>query len=519
VYHIHEQMTRAVKAKEAVADQASAIASCELESASAEKFAPDQTWPARVGALISQVRTGEFSFLASRPAPPAIAGAGKTPRERHHRILWTGLANSGAQVSAMLVGLISLPLTYSYLGQERYGLWIALNAWIQTLAFTDLGIGNGLINGLAESDGLDDREAARRYLSSSFFLLSLIAIVLGALFAVVFRFINWGSFFNVAGQTARDETALTVFLMVMFFLAELPLGIAGRVHLAYQEGYLASIWAIGASLAGLAALLVAVMVKAPLPGLVVALSGSRVLVKAINLVYLFVKRHPSLRPRLACVSAASAKSVLKLGVFYSITNLGFLLEYQVPYIVGPHAIGLEPLAKFGVVHQVCKLAASFPLMFISALWPAYTEAFASGDLNWVRRTLRRSYVLVLVTVVPLVAGLTLFGPFVVRNFLAKDLKTDRTIFLVLGIWAVTRMWREVNTTFLNGATRLIGQASYGTASAILQLSLAFLAGRAWGPLGLACGWIVGFLAISGWLLPLETQMRLKRLGARNRLTA
>jgi O-antigen/teichoic acid export membrane protein len=45
--------------------------------------------------------------------------------------------------------VISVPLTLTYLGSERYGMWMAISSIVALLAFADFGLGNGLVNAIA----------------------------------------------------------------------------------------------------------------------------------------------------------------------------------------------------------------------------------------------------------------------------------------------------------------------------------------------------------------------------------
>lgn len=93
-------------------------------------------------------------------------------KERHQRIALAALTSMATKGVALLTMLISVPLTVSYLGAERYGLWMTISLVIAILVFADLGLGNGLLNAVSEANGRDDREAAREYMSSAFFMLS-----------------------------------------------------------------------------------------------------------------------------------------------------------------------------------------------------------------------------------------------------------------------------------------------------------------------------------------------------------
>ena len=68
----------------------------------------------------------------------------------------------------ILISLILVPMTLSYLNPYEYGIWLTLSstlAWIYTF---DIGLGNGLRNKLTEALALNDLKLARIYVSTSF---------------------------------------------------------------------------------------------------------------------------------------------------------------------------------------------------------------------------------------------------------------------------------------------------------------------------------------------------------------
>jgi Polysaccharide biosynthesis protein len=127
-------------------------------------------------------------------------------RERTHRrgkhikfTIFTGLM---ARASSMLVTIISVPLALSYLGNERFGLWMTATSVVSMLAFADFGIGNGLLSAVAEASGRDDLEAIRRYISSGFAILIAIAVCMLLLFfSTAYPLVDWAHVFNVHTST------------------------------------------------------------------------------------------------------------------------------------------------------------------------------------------------------------------------------------------------------------------------------------------------------------------------------
>src|ERR1700722_3544893 len=106
--------------------------------------------------------------------------------ERYRRVVLTTLSACLAKVIVALTLLVSVPLTLSYLGPDCFGLWMTVGSIIAILNFSVFGICNGMVNAVSEANGKDDRELARRYVSSAFFMLSGVSLLLLIIFAVVY---------------------------------------------------------------------------------------------------------------------------------------------------------------------------------------------------------------------------------------------------------------------------------------------------------------------------------------------
>ena len=81
-----------------------------------------------------------------------------------------------AKGMSMAANLVTIPLTLRYLGPEQYGIWATISSCFLLLTSADLGIGNGLINQIADADGRNDKPAIARLVAAGFFLLSGVAL-------------------------------------------------------------------------------------------------------------------------------------------------------------------------------------------------------------------------------------------------------------------------------------------------------------------------------------------------------
>ncbi len=219
-------------------------------------------------------------------------------QERYRRLALTAVSSTGAKLVTVATMLISIPLTLNYLGSERYGLWMTISSIIAMMGFADLGMGLGLMNAVSEAHGQEDPLAAERYVSSGFFMLAAVALVLLAGFALAYPAISWPRVFNVHSQQAIREAGPAIAVFIGCFAANLPLGVVRNVQHGYQEGFINNLWESAGKLLGLLGLLLVIYLQAGLVWLVLALTGAPAVALLLNNLELFGYRRPWLRPRL-----------------------------------------------------------------------------------------------------------------------------------------------------------------------------------------------------------------------------
>src|SRR5204863_379001 len=125
----------------------------------------------------------------------------------------------------------------------------------------------------SEADGRDDRPAIAQYISSAFVVMAAVAAILLVLFALAYPFIDWAGLLHVGSTSSAREVGATLAVTFALFALGIPLGLAQRAQLAYQEGFAVSLWQAVGTVAGLVGLIVAIRFSAGMTGVALALSG------------------------------------------------------------------------------------------------------------------------------------------------------------------------------------------------------------------------------------------------------
>jgi O-antigen/teichoic acid export membrane protein len=371
-------------------------------------------------------------------------------KERYRRAFLTITASGLSRAVSISVGLISVPLTLKYLGTERYGLWMTISSVIAILGFSDLGINNGLINGISRAYGKDDRELARQYVSSAFFLLTTIAIAIGIVFAAVYRWIPWGSLFRVQSTQALVEAGPAVAIFIGCFLLNIPVGIANRVQAGYQDGFSANLWSSLGSVLCLISLLLVIHFRGSLPYLVLAMAGAPVLALLLNGAVLFAIQRPWLLPSWSCVTTGASKDLWRLGVLFFTLQLAVAISFSSDNLVLARILGPTAVAQYAIPCKLFGLVSTMTSFVVSPLWPAYGEALARQDHLWIRKALFRSLTFAAGGSISLGTVLVTFGGRIIHAWVGSTIHADPLLMRGLGIWSVVMAVSMAVAVFYNG---------------------------------------------------------------------
>jgi O-antigen/teichoic acid export membrane protein len=347
--------------------------------------------------------------------------------------------------------------------------------------------------------------------STAFFALLGLALVLAAVFAAVYPFVPWEGIFNVSGQAAKGVGAAAAAFAVGVFLA-LPLGVVQRAEIGMQEMFIASAWQAMGRLVGLAGVIVAVAVGASLPYLVLALAVSPALALAGNGVDLFFRRRRWLRPSPKRIDRDVAGALLRIGSFFFVLQIAIAVAYESDALVLTQVLGPAAVTTYSVTMRVFLVVPALANFVLAPLWPAYGEAISRGDIHWVRQTLRRAVRGGLFLTIAFAAVLALVARPLINAW--AGVEPPYLLIAAAGIWVIVMTLGAIVAAFLNGARVIRAQIVAAVTMMIANLGLSILFTHWLGVSGVIWGSIAAEGAAVVVLLALVVPSVLSRLESR-----
>jgi len=433
-------------------------------------------------------------------------------RARRSRGILHGTVSAiGKSGLAFIVAIVSVPLTVRYLGGERYGVWVTISSFLAFLSFTDFGLANSLTNALGKAQAADARDAGRRYVSTAFIVLSLIALftlVAGSLLAP--RLATF-LFPNIQSSLARDEIVPAILISLSIFALNFPLLITNRVLAAHQENALANLWNMAGSLANLVAILAVISFRGGLPWLVLGCSGLGLLTNVTSALWLFGFRKSWLRPRFSDIDLSFAKNLLSDGWKFFLIGVGWMINSQTDNLVIAHFLGANQVTPYSVTFRLFAIATMLQTLAYPSLWPAYTNAFARKDFAWIRRTFRSSFMFSFFVTLAILAVLVIFGRDIIRLWAGPSAVPSFSVIVWMALWNLMLSNLYMASCLLNATGHLRGMTIYGSVTAVLNLLLSIWFVRIYGVAGVIAGTVIAFLIANYIPTFLEVRNVLKRL--------
>ena len=420
--------------------------------------------------------------------------------ERHRRIALSAAASALSKVLGMVTALVSIPLALGYLGAERFGIWSTLSSLMVALQFADLGIGNGLINRVAEAHGRGDREAIRRYLSSGLLALLVVAGLVGLLIPAAVFWVPWPQLLRLQDAVAIAEVGTAVAAFAACLALAIPLGVVQRVQIGLQRGFVASLWQCAANLLSLLAIWLATQWQLGLAWLVLALLAAPLLTALINGLWFFGVAERGLRPSPRVVTAPAVRQLLGTGGQFLVLQLAVAVLVYSDSLVIASVLGASHVATYAVPEKLFSIISVLLATLLIPLWPAYGEAIARQDTAWVRRTLKRS--LWMATGVSMAGALLLVvgGPALMRLWVGDAVQVPWVLLVALGVWKVLEGAGLALAMYLNGAGIIRLQLVTACVTAAAALVAKPLMVQEWGVVGAPLATAAAYLAFT--LLPL-----------------
>jgi O-antigen/teichoic acid export membrane protein len=124
-----------------------------------------------------------------------------------------------------------------------------------------------------------------------------------------------------------------------------------------------------------------------------------VVMVVVNVVY-FATSGRRLRPTRRLVQRRHMRDVLQVGgALFALQACAAITSFSDSILISI-VLGPESVADVAVPSRLFSVVSLGVAILLTPLWPAYTDALARGEIEWVKRTFRRSLMIVALLALP-----------------------------------------------------------------------------------------------------------------------
>ena len=436
-----------------------------------------------------------------------------TGDSRNSKAALTGVITIIVKGISVSTGLLSIPITAQYLGKEQFGVWLLLSTFMNWISLADLGLTNSLVNVLATALAKGDGKAAKQSVSSAFFPIVLLGMVLLLTSIGLSFFVPWEQVLNIRlSSSLQQDTRLAIAVSMCFFAVKIPLSIPRCIYTSYQQGYIYQLWSGLANLLSLLSLFVAQYYQASLPWLIGIFFGVVMLGDIFAGIDIFYFRQKWLKPKWENCDISLFKSLLKLGSQFWIAQVCAICLFQTDLIIVSQLFGIAEVGTYGVLLKLFATSDAVSSSFVTPLWPAYSDAKARGDYKWIKKTFQNSVIGASIWSVCAGIMIVIFAPLILEVLLGKSvsfpLELPLYMFLTYGLLSVG----QCAGILVNGLGRLKVQSFIAPVSAVTNLVLSITLGRAMGIHGVTLATAICIFFFSICVVGVDGILAIKQLG-------
>jgi O-antigen/teichoic acid export membrane protein len=354
---------------------------------------------------------------------------------------------------SVLINMTLVPLTIHYLSPAKYGVWLTISSMLGWISFFDIGLGHGLRNKLAEALAKDEMHKARAYVSTAYFSISVLCVLLFLVFLVINHFTNWNTLLHIPAGMNEDLNGIALLLFFTFCI-QFILQLINSILLSNQEPALVSLFNMISNLLVLAAITILVRYsRESLLHISFIFSSIPVVVLAIVNLYYFRNRFSSFSPRLRETDFGVLKDVLSLGLKFFIIQLSVLLFFQTSNFLICRYFSPDLVTPYNIAFRYFGLLTILFSIVTAPYWSACTEAYMKQDLVWIRKSLRTLVRLWLVLV--LLAMLMLFfADYAYSAWVGKQIRVDFSISFFMMLYTLIVSFGNIFIMVLNGISHI-----------------------------------------------------------------
>ena len=386
------------------------------------------------------------------------------------------LASFALKGIGLLTSFLLVPLTIGYVSPELYGVWLTLSSILAWLGFMDVGFSQGLKNKLTEAIANEDWDRGKALVSTTYGMMMLIIVPVCIILELLIPILDWASLMNVSAVYS-DEIKNALYVCIAFACMHMIVNVIVSVVAAFQKVALSGSFVVIGNVISL--ILIYILKQIVPPSLVVlacTIAAMPTLVTILATVILFKGNFKKVSPRFSCFKKEYIKDLFGLGYKFFIINIQVVVLYQSTNILIANVSSPIEVTTYNIAYRLLNSAMMMYSIITAPLWPAYTDAYARGDYDWMK-VMRKKMTKLLMLSMSICVLVTLVSPLIYQIWIGDKVEVPFIMTSMVCLYVMAYCCMQLNGTFIVGMGKINLQTIITVIGMIVHIPLSFFLGR------------------------------------------
>ena len=350
---------------------------------------------------------------------------------------------------SILVQLMLVPLTLTYLSKELYGIWLTISSIVLWLNFFDVGFSLGLKNKLAEAIAKGDFTRGKQLVSTTYAMMIIIFIPLGFVCELLIPIVDWSAMLH-ASTALNPVLCDAMRILIISFVLQMIFNTLGATVAAFQQTALSYSFAVIGNVISLFVIwLLTIYTHPSLINMAWTISFIPCLVLVISSLILFNGFLKDVRPSLLSFRKSLIKDIFSLGVKYFIIQIQLIVMMQATNLLIANISNPDYVTYYNIAYRYLGTSTMVFSLVMSPLWPAFTDAYTKKDFLWMRSTYSSLSKICLATIITTWI-MFVIAPFVYKVWITNEVEIPWQMTFAISIYFTVLMWNSLQSNLING---------------------------------------------------------------------
>ncbi len=373
---------------------------------------------------------------------------------------------------SIILSLLLVPLSISYLGVENYGLWLTIFSFIGWFRFFNFGIGNGLRNKLTQALSSNNIELAQMYVSTAYITMAIIIAILILVYLVIHPLIPWEIVFNAPSDAVLVNKLIAVVFII--FAINLLLNLITAMFYADQKSSLPNLIHLIGQITIVITIYITIAINHAslfIYGSIVM--GSQLLVLLLSNLVVFKFQYKNLKPKLSFFKIEFCYDIFSLGAKFFLIQIAVIIIYSTDNYIINYFLGSAEVTIYNIALKYFMLTTIGMTIIVEPFWSAFTEAKEKNDVLWIKKSMTNLLKLSGLASL-LVLIMILVSEHVYIFWIGKAIRIPYSLTILMGVNTIIQLFLQPFIMYINGVGKIKIQMLVGLTSAVINVPLSIL---------------------------------------------